>query len=810
MKNRIPAFILASFVVWAVPLYGQKGKLPDIFTHSSVSKVSRVSSPAVVRTVTLPRALAIQPVTGRELLQLAPGWQKALSHKFTVPELQTIEKAFFKTDLAFFEEKDGLVTPVTQEWNYTARFTQELEKLLDARGQTFSAPQWKQLFGGTGVKGATLSNYFKLLSLETWLLTHGGEWPRRQFSQNGRVLKKQELSPEQLAEQQLANGIKWAVANTKDAQDPVLLQLKERYEQLSRKKTAADWLDELKIWLASNNGEYPRSTFSVNGKKLSAAEYTPEQKAEVALANGVTNAITLAKDLSDPVIAELISLKEAGRRNNTPQDALEELTAWMEAHGGELPRGTFVKNGRFLTVSELTPAEAAEKRLNGKVHAMARKYAESQDPVILQLREILQNGSRRKTAGEWTAELEQWLAGHDGKLPRREPFKGEEITPQLQAENALARGVYNILYRAKIFPSPEAEALRRVWESGAVRVRRRTPEEWLEDFSVYLETHKHYPSKNTPEYAGIYNLLYRSAKTPDGKYANPVVQQIYEFDQLACAARRGELAWKDVALKEDSPLMPFWREASPRQREVLQITAREMEEMRDNFAEWVLYASENNWIVWDSLTEDVFAKLQQGLESWSGSRAEEADDIVAWLNETYWGEDDELDLFSRIRYKGDNPHTPKLKDFYELQEFKGFPALKKLPSISNVSFATKLFPDGEPRLKAMTLGAQTRPEDVRLALESVVPAGADFTFRMGPHELGVEGDSRRITRNFYQGRLHIHAEAPVPDEPIILSYTLEIDARALTRGKDISAIKRLYARLFRPYLSAGAQKFLSK
>ncbi|MDO5764880.1 MAG: hypothetical protein Q4P84_04140 [Elusimicrobiales bacterium] len=323
MEKTVFLFLLLLFT--CLPAWTQKAKMVrQIIKAPAAARIPAVSA-ARVHPLAFPR---LTPLSARTLFtRITPAWKEPLLPKFTPEHLRTVEDALLRTDAWVFSEKDGRTAARSGEWNYSQIFSQELAELLRERGQTLSPSQWKQLLGGSGVKGFTLSNHLRLLTLDSWLLTHGGEFPRRQFSVNGRVLKPEELSPEQKEEQNLANAVKWAVLHAKDTTDPVFLHLKFRYEQGTRKKTPAYWLDELNLWLLEHNGEYPRSSFS-NGTRIAAADLTPAQKQEAALATAVSNAIKLAKDPSDPVIAELIRLKEEGRRYNTDPGG----------SGGETPR----------------------------------------------------------------------------------------------------------------------------------------------------------------------------------------------------------------------------------------------------------------------------------------------------------------------------------------------------------------------------------------------------------------------------------------------------------------------------------------
>ncbi|MDO5764879.1 MAG: hypothetical protein Q4P84_04135 [Elusimicrobiales bacterium] len=407
-------------------------------------------------------------------------------------------------------------------------------------------------------------------------------------------------------------------------------------------------------------------------------------------------------------------------------------------------------------------------------------------------------------------ELQIWMDAHQGRLPRLQAPKGEVLSDELKEEISLGRAALNQIYRARLASTPQAEQIRELWQSGQARVTRRTPEEWLQAFKTYLGEYKRYPVRGTPEYAGVHNLLYRSPKNPNGSYVNPVVQQIYELDQLARAARRGDAAWKDVTAETgaDAPLKRFWRDATPQDRESLQATAEEMDYMRDDFADWLTDAVQDGWLVLSSQTYKALANVRRGLDEWFDERADEAEDILVWLYDTQWGRDEENGIFSRVLFTGPNPAAPRLKDFREVQEFTGVPVTQVPKMPSSIAAHTRLMRGDEARVLSLRLLRGARPEDLHRAIESLLPENGGFTVRAGLHELGVSMTEMKINKHFTKGLLHVHAEAEVPGEPVVLSFALEIDARRLTADKKFPELKRLYYNLFKPYLSEDAKRFL--
>lgn len=57
------------------------------------------------------------------------------------------------------------------------------------------------------------------------------------------------------------------------------------------------------------------------------------------------------------------------------KSSYEEIIEWLETHGGNLPSGSFRKDGRELTVDELTEEERYEKNLSGKWMRLKAKEA---------------------------------------------------------------------------------------------------------------------------------------------------------------------------------------------------------------------------------------------------------------------------------------------------------------------------------------------------------------------------------------------------------------------------------------------------
>ncbi|MDO5764881.1 MAG: hypothetical protein Q4P84_04145 [Elusimicrobiales bacterium] len=393
----------------------------------------------------------INSLSARTLFtRITPDWKHAFAVRFSPDQLQTVEDALFRTDALVFKETDGQTAARSDEWNFSEIFSQELTSLLQERSQTLSPSQWKQLLGGRGVKGATLSKPLRLLTLHAWLLTHGGEFPHLYFYSNGRTIPFADYTPAQKQEASLRSAVYKITTQNRDSDDPVIAAFIWLKEKSRRSNTPEEWLAKLKLWLREHNGEYPRQAFFLNGVPIEWADYTPAQIEEASLNQGVRRAIIAAADPTHPVIAEMRALKEAGRRQKAPAssaDWLAALKAWLRDHDGQYPRYTFYVNGVKVAPSDLTPAQKQEVSLASGVSRAIKSAPNTNDPVTLELIALKEAGTYKRTSAEWLEELKIWLREHNGQYPRYAFYtdgvrlKAKDYTPAQKKEAALAHGI---------------------------------------------------------------------------------------------------------------------------------------------------------------------------------------------------------------------------------------------------------------------------------------------------------------------------------------------------------------------------------
>lgn len=743
---------------------------------------------------------------------------------FSPAQRALVEAAFQEADAFIFTHtKDGALAAKSDEWDYTARFAQELNNLSQAKGVVLSKQQMKVLFN----LHSPLNRLFKYLSLEAWLLSHNGQLPRFTFSENGKKLPVSEYSPSQREERSLYGAIDHLIRSG-NPDDPLIQRVKELKEsgrRISVQKTPAEWLEKLEKWQEKHNGAFPASLFYENGRQLAVSELSAEQREEYTLAAGVKNALKKA-DKSDPVILRLRELKEHGQRRaspKTPAQRLEELEKWMAEHDGRLPQAVFREQGRVLTAAELSPEQRQERDLSVAFRSLIRR-GDPSDPVIGRMVE-LQNGGRRvavmKTQQEWLEELETWLAEKNNLWPRLSIFENgqqlrpEALSPEQKREVSLAGGINHSLARG----NPSDPVIVRMAELRTKNRRlavRKTPAQWLAEFEAYLNTFQHYPPTTSALYRGIRGAFHRYPRKADGTYESADLQRMFELDQLARAASRGEVAWKQVISAEETAADPsivqlrkFWRNASPQEQAALNLSAHKMDMLREDFPDWINRALGQGWIINTPNTVRALESVRRTLETYNMFFSDNSEDILAWIHETPWGKNKEMGLYSRLIYMGENPNNPRLSDFKEVQEFVGLPAGPEAAELSpaeRLSVARRRFADGDFSITALVLKEGVTERDIVNELNSLLPSNIPYSIRMGQHEFGISPAG--LTHKFYEGKLHLHIETAVENEPVVLSYVLEVDAGRLAKGKTEAELKRLYRRLFKGYLSADAETVL--
>lgn len=130
--------------------------------------------------------------------------------------------------------------------------------------------------------------------------------------------------------------------------------------------------------------------------------------------------------------------------NNIAIKTCKELIDWVNAHNGKMPRGVIYKNGKTLTIEEMTEEEKAEVRLCKrwkKTRAMQEylkmpieEIPEEYRDIILTIKNIIVNKRIWK-------EVEEWLELHNGKMPSAAICKNKKVVKTAEMTEEERRGV---------------------------------------------------------------------------------------------------------------------------------------------------------------------------------------------------------------------------------------------------------------------------------------------------------------------------------------------------------------------------------
>lgn len=157
------------------------------------------------------------------------------------------------------------------------------------------------------------------------------------------------------------------------------------------------------------------------------------------------------------------------RQKRTNQTAYEGLIEWMKTHNGKMPRGLIKRNGKTLSINEMTEREKEEVSLKRhwiktpeyialqacvgiSTEELPLKYQQYKEQIIC-LRNYGLGLSKRKTYYE---KLIEWLETHDGKMPRGTIKRNGKLVAakELTDEERKERSIKSNWSRA-----PEYEAL---------------------------------------------------------------------------------------------------------------------------------------------------------------------------------------------------------------------------------------------------------------------------------------------------------------------------------------------------------------
>ena len=383
------------------------------------------------------------------------------------------------------------------------------------------------------------------LSQVKFFIHQYGYYPRGTISRDGQPVSTQQLSGQELLETQIAHGVQQALRHAKDANDPVIIQLrnlKENNRNIAKEKTPPEWLEELEAFI-TQQGRLPRGNITRRGKTVPAAEYTAQEKQEIQLANGVKRVLFNKKHVGSPVHIQLSELwnktrlaaqqlkQEKQQAAREPIDYVERLEQFL-AQYGRYPRARVQRNGHRLTALQYTPQEHEEVLL---AKAINRLLSGSRKSDITKRLDILAQTYPRpqqlyRTPEQLLEQVEQFIQQH-GRYPIEDihrnggRVKPEAQTPADKQEMSLARAITTLLKSHDPSQDPTVQQLYELRESYRTKAVSKSPQELLHLLNHFIQTYQRYPRQSISRNGKQLTL---SEMTPQERAEKQLAKSIYD------------------------------------------------------------------------------------------------------------------------------------------------------------------------------------------------------------------------------------------------------------------------------------------
>ena len=315
---------------------------------------------------------------------------------------------------------------------------------------------------GLGIKEK--STYEEVIE---FLETHSGKIMKCRFSENGKNLKREEMTEEQKEEVKLNDRWKYSNENKileEYAGEPIKKVPEEYRDKISRLREfelgikEKSTYEEVIEFLETHNGKIMKGRFSENGKNLKREDMTEEQKEESKLYDRWNR--TIERKILEEYAGELIEkvpeeyrdkisrLREFGL-GIKEKSTYEEVIKFLETHNGKIMKGTFNENGKRLKREDMTEEQKEESNLyarwiDSNEKKILEEYAgeaiekvpEKYRDKISRLREF-GLGIKEKSTYE---EVIEFLETHSGKIMKcrfsenGKNLKREEMTEEQKEE----------------------------------------------------------------------------------------------------------------------------------------------------------------------------------------------------------------------------------------------------------------------------------------------------------------------------------------------------------------------------------------
>lgn len=393
---------------------------------------------------------------------------------------------------------------------------------------SFSAPRIN-----TVVQGKNNSKAALVAELRNWMIAHNGKFPRFAIWRDGKQIRGEQRTPEELTEVNLASRVNYVLKHAQDSNDIWIKQLQDlKGGPIKEHLTPQERLRSVRKWMDEHDGIWPGNAY--------------DNKEAMNLAQNVDNYLkTVPAD--DPIAKELLALKEQGQKvrrqqlAEASQERAEEarrqkqlkaeeqyqqqlvrdqqtydnLVLWMKNHNGTFPTTASADEeeaGLARAVSGVKQRNAGlrDSIIRLKENATPREKAtHKEDPAqkkarLERLAEIAQQ-ERFERVQKIYDETVFWLETHNGRLPS---FASTD-----KAERRLAGA--NAYYR---YDRPLADLREDAKLWAAVKKK-------LGDKPSYWLASGNYPDKPMPE---AYEKIMKKMETRS-PLDNPVLKEIWSL-----------------------------------------------------------------------------------------------------------------------------------------------------------------------------------------------------------------------------------------------------------------------------------------
>ena len=498
---------------------------------------------------------------------------------------------------------------------------------------------------------------------------------------------------------------------------------------------------------------------------------------------------TRYKGSTDPSVRSALDFFGKYTRSlQTPQERSQDLKEYVNG-GGTLSSSP--SHSRY----DLYVAYTSYKSFLKKGSYKKRPEAKAAVEEYIRFFEEHFDKREQRTPQEWLSEAEQFKAAG-----------GEFVCSQSAPSHKYFMAVYRYKrgLEAGIYPE-NSQYTDYIQFIDANRIRqisaRKTLEEVYDSFLKYLKEFKTYPKvsgETAPLYKAVYYRLYENPQ-PE----NPQWEKLKRLDALARAAQRGEKPWErfDQADPLKRPRVSEQETESPRveitseELQVIKDVEKNYEELYKNFPVWM--QDNHRYFIPTYNTITAFRNLERQVVT-MGRKTEELSEILDTLNEMDLGITE--DGFNRVIFRGNNLNNPKPTDFHVVNEHNGIPSKMSEQAVESLPPTIQVQVDELNYLTTLYLQPGTTADDIDAVIGQIrLPEG--WEIRMGNHEIGFT-DNGGLTRKAQDGWVHVHFESVAKgteEEMYDLSYTLQINTKALIEGKNDQQIRSLYKRLFGNY-----------